>query len=140
MKSLSPTNAGSFGLLWKRFDLRLTILLAAVVLLFAAQGMAQEATIVGTVTDPTGASVPNVNITITNTDTGLSRTLTTSSDGQYVVPDLHIRHYTVKATAQGLKATQQQNITLQVNDRTRPDYKLAVGCSQGQVTADAGSI
>jgi|tagenome__1003787_1003787.scaffolds.fasta_scaffold20988321_3 hypothetical protein len=140
MKSLSPTNAGSFGLLWKRFDLRLAMLLAALVLLFAAQGMAQEATIVGTVTDPTGASVPNVNVIVTNTDTGLSRTLTTSSDGQYVVPDLRIGHYTVKATAQGFKVAEQQNITLQVNDRTRIDFKLTVGSAQEQVTVEAAAI
>ncbi len=59
MKSLSPTNAGSLGL-FKRCDLRLVLLLAALVLLFAAQALAQEATIVGTVTDPSGAAVPNV--------------------------------------------------------------------------------
>src|SRR5581483_5301023 len=140
MNSLSPTNAGSIGHLLRRFDLRLGVLLAALVLLFAAQGLAQEATIVGTVTDPTGASVPNASITITNNDTGLSRTLTTSSDGQYVVPDLHIGHYTVKATAQGFKATEQQNITLQVNDRTRIDFKLTVGSAQEQVTVEAAAI
>ncbi len=140
MKSLSPTNAGSIGHLLRRFDLRLGILLAAIVLLFAVQGFAQEATIVGTVTDPTGAAVPNVSITVTNIDTGLSRSLTTSGDGQYVAPDLRIGHYTVKATAQGFKATEQQNITLQVSDRTRIDFKLTVGSAQEQVTVEAAAI
>ena len=45
---------------------------------------AQEATIVGTVTDPSGAPIPNVNITITNTETALVRHITTNNVGQYV--------------------------------------------------------
>jgi Carboxypeptidase regulatory-like domain/TonB dependent receptor-like, beta-barrel len=140
MKSLSPTNAGSLGRFLKRCDLRLVVLFAALIVLFAAQGLAQEATIVGTVTDPTGAAVPNVNITVTSNDTGLSRTLTTSSDGQYVVPDLHIGSYSVKASASGFKLAEQKNIILQVSDRTRIDFKLQVGSAQEQVTVEAAAI
>ena len=140
MKSLSPTNAGSFGHFLKRCDLRLVALLVVVVLLFVAQGMAQEATIVGTVTDPSGAAVPNVSITVTNLDKGLTRTLTTSSDGQYVVPDLGIGHYSVKATASGFKVAEQSNIVLAINDRTRVDFKLQVGSAQEQVTVEAAAI
>jgi Carboxypeptidase regulatory-like domain/TonB dependent receptor/TonB-dependent Receptor Plug Domain len=137
MKSLSPTHAGSFGL---SLNLRLVLLLGALIVLFAAQGLAQEATIVGTVTDPSGAAVPNASIIVTNTDTGLSRTLSTSSDGQYVAPSLTIGHYTVKATASGFKAAEQSGLTLQVNDRTRVDFKLQVGSAQEQVTVEAAAI
>ena len=140
MKSLSPTHAGSFGHLLKRCDLRLVLLLAALVLLFAAQGLAQEATIVGTITDPTGASVPNVSITVTSIDTGLTRNLTTSSDGQFVAPDLHIGRYTVRAAASGFKVAEQKDIVLAVNDRTRVDFKLTVGSAQEQVTVEAAAI
>ena len=141
MKSLSPTHAGSIGQFVRRCDLRLTVLLSAMLLLFAAQAMAQsEATIVGTVTDPSGAAVANASITITNLDTGLARTITTSGDGQYVVPDLRIGRYTVRAAAAGFKTTEQQNITLQVGDRARIDLKLAVGSAQEQVTVEAAAI
>jgi Carboxypeptidase regulatory-like domain/TonB-dependent Receptor Plug Domain/TonB dependent receptor len=141
MNSLSPTHAGSIGKFLRRCDLRLTVLLAALVLLFAAQAVAQsEATIVGTVTDPSGAAVANANITITNLDTGLSRTINTSGDGQFVVPDLRIGRYTVRAAAAGFKTTEQQNITLQVGDRARVDLKLAVGSAQEQVTVEAAAI
>jgi hypothetical protein len=140
MKSLSPTHAGSFGLSLKRFDLGLVLLLGALIVLFAAQGLAQEATIVGTVTDPSGAAVPNASITVTNTDTGLSRTLTTAGDGQYVAPSLQIGHYTVKAAVSGFKAAEQSGITLNVNDRTRVDFKLQVGSAQEQVTVEAAAI
>jgi uncharacterized membrane protein len=141
MKFLSPTHAGSIGQFLRRCDLRLTVILAALVLLFAAQAVAQsEATIFGTVTDPSGAAVANASITVTNLDTGLSRTMTTSGDGQYVVPDLRIGRYTVRAAAAGFKTTEQQNITLQVGDRARVDLKLAVGSAQEQVTVEAAAI
>jgi hypothetical protein len=140
MKSLSPTYAGSSGHILKRFDFRIALLLAALVLVFAAQGLAQEATIVGTVTDPTGASVPNVSITVTNIETGLARTLVTSSDGQYVAPDLHIGHYSVKATASGFKAAEQKDINLTVGDRLRLDFKLTVGSASEQVTVEANAV
>ena len=101
---------------------------------------AQEATVVGTVTDPSGAAVPNASITITNTDTGVTRTLPTSSDGQYVAPDLGIGHYSVRVTAAGFKAAEQKGLTLAVGDRTRIDFKLEVGSAQEQVTVEANAI
>src|SRR5436305_1496273 len=77
---------------------------------------------------------------MTNLDTGLARTINTSGDGQYVVPDLRIGRYTVRAAAAGFKTTEQQNITLQVGDRARVDLKLAVGSAQEQVTVEAAAI
>ncbi len=77
---------------------------------FAGQALAQEATIVGTVTDPTGAAVPNAAITITNTDTGVTRNLPTNGDGQYVAPDLIIGHYTVRVTAAWLQGRRAERI------------------------------
>jgi hypothetical protein len=140
MKSLSPTNAGSFGLFSKLCSFRLVILLAATVVLFAAQALAQEATIVGTVTDPSGAAVPNASITITDIDTGVTRTLPSGSDGQYVAPDLKIGHYNVKATATGFKVAEQKNLVLNVGDRTRIDFKLTVGSASEEVTVEANAV
>ena len=104
MNFLSPKFAGSFGKAVTRTGSRLAVLLAAFFVIFATQALAQEATILGTVTDPTGATVANATIAITNTDTGVTRSLPTNGDGQYVAPDLIIGHYTVHATAAGFKA------------------------------------
>jgi hypothetical protein len=101
MNILSATFAGSFGLTVRRHGARLAVLLAAFFVLFAAQALAQEATIVGTVTDPSGAAVPNAAISVTNVETGQVRNLTTGSDGGFVAPDLHIGHYTVRAQGSG---------------------------------------
>ena len=51
----------------------------------AFQAFAQEATIVGTVTDPSGAAVANAKITVTRAETGLAQTIATSDNGEYVV-------------------------------------------------------
>ena len=72
------------------------IVLLLILVLFACSAFAQEATIVGTVTDATGAALPNANVTITNLDTGQSRTLTSNDAGQFVAPGLRIGHYTLK--------------------------------------------
>ena len=140
MKFLSPKFAGSFGLAVRRNGARLAILLAAFFVIFATQALAQEATILGTVTDPTGATVPNAAIVITNTETGVARNTTTNSDGQYVTPDLVIGRYSVRVTASGFKATEQKNIVLAVGDRTRLDFKLQVGSAQEQVTVEANAV
>jgi len=140
MKSLSPMFAGSFGQAVRRSGSRLAVLLAAFVVLFAAQALAQEATIVGTVTDPSGAAVPNAAITVTAVDTGLSRSLSTGGDGGYVAPDLHIGRYTVRAQGAGFKVVEQRDIVLNVSDRTRVDFKLQVGSTSEQVTVEAAAI
>ena len=75
----------------------LCLLLAGLPFLAAAQ----EATVVGTVTDPAGSVVPNVTITVTNTGTGYVRTFPTNDVGQYVAPGLPIGTYDLKAEASG---------------------------------------
>jgi hypothetical protein len=140
MKSLSPTHAGSFGLSLKRFDLRLVLLLGALVVLFAAQGLAQEATIVGTVTDPSGAAVANAKVTLTNLETGLAKVFNTNDSGQYTAVDIHIGHYDVKTEASGFKTAERKGMVLQVGDRARADFQLEVGGQQEMVTVEANTI
>ncbi len=136
MKVLSSTIAGSF----RQAVRRSSLLLAALFTIFAAQALAQEATIVGTVTDPTGAAVANATISVTNNDTGVTRDLSSNGDGQYVAPDLVIGRYSVHAAAAGFKAAEQKNITLDVGDRTRVDFKLTVGSAQETVTVEASAV
>jgi hypothetical protein len=111
---------------------------ALVALSFTAK--AQDAAIVGTVTDPSGASVANVKITVTNTETGLSHTVTTSDSGQYVFPELKIGHYDAKAEASGFKTAEQKGIVLQVGDRSRIDFQMQLGGAQETVTVEANVV
>lgn len=116
-------------------------LLAAVALLFFAyQLTAQNATILGTVTDPSGAVVAKANINFTNLETGLNTQVTTDGAGQYVVPDLKIGHYTVKVTAVGFKVVEKTGVELQVGDRLRIDFPLQVGAQAQTVTVAAQAL
>src|SRR5579871_2169328 len=100
----------------------------------------QEATIVGTVTDPTGGVVPGVNITITNASTGLARIVTTNDVGQYVAPDLPIGKYDLRAEAKGFKVEVTRGVTLNVNDRLRVDFQMSVGTAVESVSVEANAL
>jgi hypothetical protein len=137
---LSPMTVESIVLAVKRckfLHLSITLLFLG---LFATQAFAQEATIVGTVTDPSGAAVPNVTLTITHTETGQARQAVTNGDGQYLVSNLSIGHYSVRVDASGFKRIEQNNIVLQVGDRSRLDFKLEIGSTQEQVTVEAAAV
>ena len=120
----------------------LSNLLAACVLLLALSGLAysQEATIVGTVTDPSGAVIPGVKVNVTNTDKNQVTDVTTNDSGQFVVPSLTIGHYMVKAEVAGFKRFEQNDINLQVGDRSRVDIKLQVGDTKDSITVEAEAI
>jgi len=124
----------------KRLDLRFAFLLLFLGTILSSISRAQEATIVGTVMDPTGAAVANASVAITNTDTGITRTIMTAVDGQYVVPDLHIGRYLIRAQAAGFKVGERKDLLLQVGDRTRVDFSLQVGNAQETVTVEANPV
>ena len=100
----------------------------------------QEATIVGTVTDPTGAAVAGAAVTMTNSETGQVRRFTTGGEGEYVAPDIRIGHYTVRVEAKGFKAAERKDLTLQVGDRARIDFQMQVGTTQETVTVEATAV
>ncbi len=137
---LSPMTVESIVLAVKRRKFLHLSILFLFLGLFATQAFAQEATIVGTVTDPTGAAVPNVTITITHTETGQARQAVTNGDGQYLASNLNIGHYSVRVDASGFKRIEQNNIVLQVGDRSRLDFKLEIGSTQEQVTVEAAAV
>jgi hypothetical protein len=106
----------------------------------ASVSFGQNATIVGTVTDPSGAVMPNVNITVTNTETSWTRTIPTNDSGQYVVPNIQIGHYSVRAEASGFKIAEQKDVVLSVGDRLRLDFQMKMGTSAETVTVEANPI
>jgi hypothetical protein len=101
---------------------------------------AQEATIVGTVTDPSGAVVPNVAIIVTKADTGAVRTLVTNDAGQYVVPGLLIGKYDLKAQASGFKIEEYKGVVLNVNDRIRVDFQMKLGQLADTVLVESNPV
>jgi len=141
MKSLSFWFAGSGGLAVRRWrSSRFAALCALFICSFSLLTLAQEGTIVGTVTDPTGSVVPNATITITSIKTGQSRTLKTNESGQYVAPDLAIGEYNIQAHAPGFKIVERKNVVLNVADRARIDFAMQMGAAQETVTVEANAV
>lgn len=95
-------------------------------------------TITGTVTDPTGAVVPNARITLIHEGTQASTASATNEAGQYSRPNLTIGQYQVTVEAQGFKKTVRSGITLGVSEVLRIDFVLELGSTgeSVQVTAD----
>ena len=116
------------------------LILSLVLGMSAVQAFAQDATLVGTVTDSSGAVVPNAAITITNMATGQSRKLTSNDAGQYVASALPIGNYDVKVQASGFSLADTTGVVLNVADRRRVDFTLKVGATQTSITVEAAPI
>src|SRR5277367_5289272 len=124
----------------KQFRLRFLFVLLVAIIAFSVSTFAQQTTIVGTVTDPSGAAVPNVAVTVSNVDTGASRTFPTNDSGQYAAVDLQVGHYVVKAEAKGFKVAEQKDITLTIGARIRVDFQMQLGAAQETVTVEANAV
>src|SRR4051794_10315274 len=84
-------------------------------------------TILGTVTDPAGAAVPNASVTATNAATNESRTFTTDNEGAYRFNALMSGVYTITVTAPSFKAASVANVALTVNTQVRADVTMQIG-------------
>jgi hypothetical protein len=88
---------------------------------------AVNATLLGTITDSSGGVVQNVKVTITEINTGVSRSGQTNESGNYTFPDLAPGQYAVAAELQGFKKENRKDITLTINTSTRVDIQLVPG-------------
>ncbi|NOT62567.1 MAG: TonB-dependent receptor [Acidobacteria bacterium] len=105
------------------------LLMLAISSLLSVGVAAQEnrATIVGTVSDANGGSIPNATIKATNLETNATTTTTSNQSGVYTLPFLPVGQYRLSITAAGMKTAQYDNLELRVGDRTQLDLKLEVG-------------
>ncbi len=110
------------------------VLLAAVSL--SAQTF--RGTILGTVTDPSGAVLPGAKVTVKNVGTGLERTTETSADGSYSLPELQIGTYTVTVTLTGFQTSVTTGVTVDVATERRVDAAMKPGqvSTRVEVAAD----
>src|SRR5690348_17303826 len=90
-------------------------------------------TILGTVTDASGAAVPKVEISITNTATGLVTSTTTSPEGFYSVPNLLPGMYMVAAKSEGFSTAIVNGINLTVGAQQSVNIAMKVGETSQQV-------
>ncbi len=95
--------------------------------------------VVGTLTDQTGAVVPKATVTVTNTSTGLSRQATTDTAGYYSIPNLLEGTYDLAITASGFKNYTQRGVNVPINAATRIDVTIQVGALAEEVSVQATS-
>lgn len=107
---------------------------------FASCVFAQTATVLGTVSDPSGSVVPTATVTLTNTATQAKRVLQTNSSGAYIAPELPIGPYSLTAEAPGFKRYERTGIVLDSNDTLRVDPVLEVGQLTESVTVAAEAV
>ena len=90
-------------------------------------GQGSTAQITGSVTDPTGAVLPGVEVTATQTETAVSRTAVSNETGAYVLPNLPVGPYRLEAALPGFRTFAQTGIVLQVNSNPAINIVLQVG-------------
>jgi hypothetical protein len=112
-------------------------LLIAVVSVVGAAAQNSQGTVLGHVTDPSGAAVSGASVTITNVATSITASTKTSSVGDYVLVNVIPGDYTLLVEAQGFKKAQATGLKLDVDATLRQDVKLEVGGFQEQMTVSA---
>src|SRR5689334_18819753 len=118
------------------------LLLMVSLLIALSPAFAQKftGTIQGRVTDPTGAVLPNTQITVKNVATGATRTATTNSDGDYTVPELEVGTYEVRAASSSFKEAITKNVELHVSSTTTVNMQMQVGAATEVVSVEANAI
>jgi outer membrane receptor protein involved in Fe transport len=107
--------------------------------LMYGQGVTASSSLTGTVTDASGALVPDASVTVTNLANGSTRTTTTSSSGNYRFDSMPPGTYSMKVTKSGFAVSTTPNVLLQVSTTTTQNFAMKVGSSSEtvEVTTEA---
>src|SRR5688572_29987094 len=117
-----------------------TLLAAALVVLSGSSllfAQTDRATLTGTVTDQSGALIPGATVTAIHTATNATRNVQTNATGEFVLPQLVVGDYNIKAEAAGFKSSTTTGVTLSPGATIRADIKLEVGQITESVSVSA---
>jgi hypothetical protein len=107
----------------------------------SASLLAQDsASITGTVTDQTGAAIPNAKVTLINPEHGIYRPTVTNGDGAYLVSAVPAGTYKLVISAKGFKKYEAEGIILRVAEKARADAALQVGAENTEVTVEGTNV
>lgn len=113
-------------------------IVASLALAMCAWGQ-YNASVQGTVTDPSGAAVPNAKVTVTNQATGVSSLTTTSTTGFYRIGQLPPGNYTVTVEASGFQKSETKDVVVLAEQIRGLDVKLTVGGAEQTVTVNGAT-
>jgi carboxypeptidase family protein len=122
------------------YFLRAVSTVALMILLTGPPAWAQAtAALNGRVTDESGAVLPGVTVTVTQTETSFARSVVTDGDGTYVIPNLPLGPYQLEMSLQGFRTYVQRGIVLQVGATPTINAVLAVGSLEETVSVEAAA-
>jgi Carboxypeptidase regulatory-like domain/TonB dependent receptor len=121
------------------FSRALRIGLAAVLLALPLAAQEYRGTITGTVTDPSGAAIPNAQVEVRNVATSVVTTARSNEAGVYTIPFLLPGTYDLTASTGGFKQAVRKALELHAGDKVQSDLKLEVGVATESVTVAAES-
>jgi hypothetical protein len=114
----------------------LALLLMALVVPTQTFAQVDQGSINGTVKDTSGGSIAGANVTLTNDDTGVTQTMTTNGNGEYIFAPIKIGRYTLTAEFKGFQKVQQKNVTVDVQQKVLVDIALPPGASAETVVVN----
>lgn len=122
-------------------SLRRTLLLLVMASLAVGTAFAQEnASITGTVTDPTGAVIPNATVILTNTATEHQQKSQANTDGIYIFGNLGVGSYSLSISAKGFTRTTIGGITVNAGQTVQENVSLKIGSTAQTITVQAGAL
>jgi hypothetical protein len=122
---------------------KLRVVFSLALMLFAFSGLAHAqglGSVAGNVSDPSGAAIVSATVTIVESDTGLTRSVTTGSDGHFLIPSLRPAGYRLTVEAPGFRRFAQTGITLQADQAATVNVKLEIGAATESVTVEASAV
>ncbi|MFN9741996.1 MAG: carboxypeptidase-like regulatory domain-containing protein, partial [Acidobacteriota bacterium] len=112
---------------WRYVGNKLALALSIMLLCGTVYAQRGRGTVLGAVTDASGAVVPGATVTVTNTGTNVATAVITNEDGNYTAPNLQVGSYTVAVTKDGFKKALRSGVTLEVDQRAQIDVTLETG-------------
>lgn len=117
---------------------RFYLLMSAFILLLATaswvSAQSAQGEITGLVKDPSGAGIPSAHVTLTNEDSGVSRSVSSGTDGRYLFAVVPVGRYSVKVEAPGFKPVTATGITLVIDQHVEHNFDMTVGNVTESVT------
>ena len=103
------------------------VLLCTLMLALGAFAQVQNGQFTGEITDPSGAAIANAKVTVVNTGTNLTQTVTTNQAGLFTVKELPVGTYKITVEAQGFKTVQNTSLTMNAGTIQHVDFKMQLG-------------
>ena len=117
----------------------LTMFAAAVLLTTIAQAQVDTGSIIGTITDPSGAVVSGAKVTLTNLGTGAALSTNTGGDGVYKFSPVRIGMYKLETSFQGFKTVSQTDVKVDVGATVVVNFTLTAGSTSETVEVTAAA-